>query len=97
MKVSGWFTSWFHGQDPQASPEQLMQRYVQSGKPAVLGKLVESLGDDLYHFLLSQSDPARAADLSQATWVKVMEKREYWRNEGSFQILAVYPGTQSAD
>lgn len=59
--------------DPDA---QLMWRFHRSGDARCLSQLVERLGDDLYHFLLTQSDASLAEDLSQAVWLKVLENKE---------------------
>ena len=62
-----------------------MLRYAQHGKPEHLDALVNLIGNDLYHFLLSQTDPTLAADLCQSTWLKVIEKRQYYKTGGRFK------------
>lgn len=62
-----------------------MLRYGESGKPDLLDYLVQLTGKDLYHFLLSQSEPDWASDISQVTWLKVIEKRALYKNTGRFK------------
>ena len=62
-----------------------MSQYAKSGKSELLQRLVELHADDLYHFLLSQSDIELAKDISQKTWLKVIDKREYYQSNGSFK------------
>ncbi len=80
--MTNWLSRWLK---PDESAEQLMLRYAKTGKPEWLDALVKLNGDDLYHFLLSQTDPAMAADLCQSAWVKVIEKREYYQPSGKFK------------
>lgn len=82
--MSNWFSRLFNKNDERSS-EQLMSVFAQSGKPDLLDLLIQRNGDDLYHFLLSQSDSQLASDISQTTWLKVMEKREYYKTQGSFK------------
>lgn len=79
--------SWFNRVQtlPETDPQQLMQSYVQTDKPAYLTQLIQCYGNDLYHFLLRQSDPALAADLSQQSWLKVMEQKQQFAGHSSFK------------
>lgn len=70
---------------PKKDAETLMSLYSKSGKKELLQRLVELHADDLYHFLLSQSDIELAKDVSQKTWLKVIDKREYYQANGSFK------------
>ena len=70
---------------PKKDAETLMSLYSKSGKSELLQRLVELHADDLYHFLLSQSDSELAKDISQKTWLKVIDKREYYQNKGTFK------------
>ena len=80
--MTQWFSRWFW---PAATDEDIMLRYAKVGKPELLDQLVKINGDDLYHFIVSQTDPTLAADISQATWLKVIEKRHYYQPKGSFK------------
>lgn len=82
MRVARWLADWL---TDKTSPEDVMLRYADSGKPELLDHLVQCNGKDLYHFLLSQTDPQQAADLSQSTWLKVIEKRSRYQSNGSFK------------
>jgi len=70
---------------PKKDAETLMSLYAKSGKNELLQRLIELHADDLYHFLLSQSDIELAKDISQKTWLKVIDKREYYQCNGSFK------------
>lgn len=79
--------SWLnrHSALPESDPQRLMQAYIQTDNPAYLAQLIHSYGDDLYHFLLKQSDPALAADLSQQSWLKVMQQKQQFAGHSSFK------------
>lgn len=57
----------------------LLQQYQQQADPALLRQLFLRYADDLYHFLLKQSDAELAQDLSQQTWIQLMQ------HAGSYQ------------
>ncbi len=82
MGVASWLADWL---TPNTSSEDVMLKYADSGKPELLDFLVQHNGKDLYHFLLSQTDPDWAGDLSQMTWVKVIEKRTQYLRSGRFK------------
>ncbi len=69
-----------------ASPsnEWMMERYADSGDSRLLEKLYDNCSGDLYHFMLTQSDPVLARDICQKTWLKVIEKRQLYRPSGRF-------------
>ncbi|WP_232824666.1 sigma-70 family RNA polymerase sigma factor [Algibacillus agarilyticus] len=71
--------SWFDWRHDQFDCERAMLAYAQNGNHKILDSLVNRLGDDLYFYLLSQSDNALAADISQQVWLKVIEKRQLYR------------------
>ncbi len=79
--------SWLIRRDtaPEPDPMSLMQSYIQTDNPAYLALLIHCYGDDLYHFLLKQTDPALAADLSQQSWLKVMEQKQQFAGHSSFK------------
>lgn len=66
-------------------PDSLMQHYQKTGAVKWLEGLIQHCGDDLYHFLLRQSDPVLAQDICQHTWLKVMEKRHSFRADSRFK------------
>lgn len=75
--VQRWFSG--RGEQSPADPDsQLMWRYRQSGETDTLARLMRSVGDDLYHFLLTQTDAALAEDLYQSVWLRVMERRHQY-------------------
>ncbi|SFB83680.1 sigma-70 family RNA polymerase sigma factor [Pseudoalteromonas denitrificans] len=71
--------------NPEIDAETLMSRYAKSGNNDLLKRLIELHADDLYHYLISQSDIELAKDISQKTWLKVIDKREYYQSSGTFK------------
>lgn len=61
-----------------------MAKYASSKDAMILEQLYDSCANDLYHFLLSLSDPATAKDIAQKTWLKVIEKPHLYQHSGSF-------------
>ena len=75
--VHRWFTG--RGETAPADPDsQLMWRYRQSGETETLARLMQRTGDDLFHFLLTQTDRQLAEDLYQGVWLRVMERRHQY-------------------
>lgn len=68
-----------------ASNEKLMVRYSDTGDQMLLARLYDECGNDLYHFLLTLSDATLAKDISQKTWLKVMEKKHLYQGNGLFK------------
>lgn len=62
-----------------------MLRYVEQDDRQALSALYENCGQDLYFFLLKLSDSEQARDISQKTWLKVIEKRHLYRHKGKFK------------
>lgn len=69
----------------ELSNEELMSRYVLSGEATLLARLYDNCARDLYHFLLTLSEPDLAADIAQKAWLKVMEKRHLYHSNGQFK------------
>ncbi len=67
------------------SNESLMLKYGQTGESKYLQLLVNRLADDLYHFLVSQSDTELAKDICQASWEKVIFRRRSYSDSGTFK------------
>jgi len=65
--------------------EVLMTQYRLSQESRYLEMLYDNCGNDLYHFILSQSDAELAQEICQRTWIKVMEKRNTYKSHGRFQ------------
>lgn len=63
--------------------EQVMLKLTERYDSKYLSHLVEQFNDDLYHYLLSQSDKYLAEDIVQTVWLKVIEKRHYYRIQSS--------------
>lgn len=68
-----------------SSAEQIMVRYRDTGKKRYLDQLVNVYYDDLNHYLISQSDRVVAQDISQKTWLKVIEKKALFKTHTSFK------------
>lgn len=83
LSLKTWFTRL--SSDASWSNEALMLRYASSGDNHALSTLYDACGNDLYHFILSLSDPTLAKDISQATWLKVIEKKHLYKDSGSFK------------
>ena len=71
--------------DTHWSNEALMLRYASSGDTILLSKLYNGCGNDLYHFMLTLSEPTLAKDICQMTWLKVIEKKHLYRDSGLFK------------
>lgn len=67
------------------SNDTLMNRYAETGEQALLARLYDECGDDLYHFLLAMTSPDVAMDVAQKTWLNVIEKRHLYRAGGRFE------------
>lgn len=78
IAIRDWFTR-------SLSNEQLMTRYAKLRQRQVLAQLYENCGSDLYHFLLTLSDPTTAEDIAQQVWVKIIEKRHLYTSSGQFK------------
>lgn len=69
----------------RSNNENIMLRYAKTGDKALITQLYESCGNDLYHFVLTLSDPTLAKDICQKTWVKVIEKKHLYQDSGQFK------------
>ncbi len=67
-----------------ASNEWLMTQYRLRQESKFLEQLYNNCANDLYHFLLSQSDVDTAKDVAQRTWVKVIDNRNQYQHSGRF-------------
>ena len=56
-----------------------MARYAKSGENRHLEQLIALYSNDLYHYLVTQSNTHLAYDVSQQTWLKVIEKRHLYQ------------------
>ena len=56
-----------------------MARYAKSGENRHLEQLIALYSNDLYHYLVTQSNTHLAYDVSQQTWLKVIEKRNLYQ------------------
>ncbi len=68
----------------QQTNEWLMQKYVISSDSDALSKLYENCQKDLYHFLLVSANAELAAEISQRTWLRVIEKKHLYQTDGRF-------------
>ncbi len=66
------------------SNEKLMLDYAETEDSKLLSQLYDKCADDLYHFLLTQAGNELAKDISQQTWLKVIEKKHLYRDSGRF-------------
>ena len=56
-----------------------MASYAKSGDNRYLEQLIALYSNDLYHYLVMQSNTHLAYDVSQQTWLKVIEKRHLYQ------------------
>jgi RNA polymerase sigma factor (sigma-70 family) len=69
----------------RTSNESLMLRYARSGDRALLTKLYDTCGNDLFHFVLTLCEPTLAKDICQKTWLKVIDKKHLYQHSGQFK------------
>jgi len=67
----------------QPPPEQVMADYIMLRDKKAIIELYNLFADDMYHYLLTLSDPALAQDIVQKTWLKVIEKPQSYHTVGS--------------
>ena len=65
------------------SPEEVMANYVLNRNKKAIASLYNDFADDMYHYLLTMSDPTLAQDIVQKTWLKVIEKPNNYNSAGS--------------
>jgi len=70
---------------PAYSAEQLFSLYRDSADSCYLEQLIALHGNDLYYFLLQQSDAALAGDISQQCWLTLVEQRGNFLGLSSFK------------
>ncbi|MBH0030928.1 sigma-70 family RNA polymerase sigma factor [Pseudoalteromonas sp. SWYJZ98] len=58
-----------------------MASYAKSGDNRYLEQLIALYSNDLYHYLVTQSNTHLAYDVSQQTWLKVIEKRHLYQSQ----------------
>ena len=71
--------------DNSTASQQWMADYQQTGDQAFLAKLFMLHADALYFFLLRQSNAELAADISQQSWLKLLEQRQQFQGGCSFK------------
>ena len=71
--------------DKASASQQWMTDYQQTGDQALLAKLFMVHADALYFFLLRQSNAELAADISQQSWLKLLEQRQQFQGGCSFK------------
>ena len=59
-------------------------RFTSTGDRKLFERLYDNCADDLYHFMLTQSDRNIAKDICQKTWLKVFEKPHLYNDSGRF-------------
>lgn len=65
--------------------ESLMLKYADTSDVKYLNELIKRIGDDLFHYLLSQIKADLAHDIYQITWEKVIKKRKSYSDTGSLK------------
>lgn len=67
------------------SSESLMLKYADTSDVKYLNELIKRVGNDLFHYLLSQVEADLAHDIYQITWEKVIKKRKSYSDIGSLK------------
>jgi len=68
-----------YGEREVSTAEGLMDSFIKTGDDTALSMLFDMYSNKLYYFLVVLSDTDLAADISQKTWVKVIEKRHLYK------------------
>lgn len=66
-----------------ATDTELLQRYIGNSAAGAMDELIHRHGDALYHFLLTLSDAVLAEDISQQSWLKLIEKPERYQHQAA--------------
>jgi RNA polymerase sigma factor (sigma-70 family) len=74
-----------HGARGVSTAEGLMDSFVKTGDDTALSMLFDMYANKLYYFLVVLSDADLAADISQKTWVKVIEKKHLYKKDTSVE------------
>ncbi len=69
----------------ELTSEQLYERYCEHADVSALEQLITLHGNELYHFLLRQSDRALAEDISQQCWLKLVANNAGFAGQSSFK------------
>ena len=67
------------------SPESLMSRFAAKDDKQALAALYDQHNNKLYYYLLVMSDADTAADITQRTWLKVIEKKHLYGDQAKFE------------
>lgn len=67
------------GEREAPTAESLMRSFVKTGDDTALSMLFDMYSSKLFYFLVVLSDVDMAADISQKTWVKVIEKKHLYK------------------
>jgi RNA polymerase sigma-70 factor (ECF subfamily) len=67
--------------------ESVMADYVIRKNKKALSALYDRYADDLYHYLLTMSEPALAQDIVQQTWLKLVEKPSRYQHASSVKAF----------
>lgn len=65
--------------------ETVMEQYRLTQEARYIEQLYDACARDLCHFMLSQADPQLAQEVCQLAWLRVIERRNSYRNSGSFK------------
>ena len=60
-----------------------LAQYAKTGDNRYLNQLVAQYGNDLYHYLVTQSDKDLALDICQQIWLKVIDKRDFYNDQNN--------------
>jgi RNA polymerase sigma-70 factor (ECF subfamily) len=86
MNLNNPLKTWWQSKNPFStattlSDAELLLQYIHSQQPDLIEALISRHGDALYHFLLTLADAFLAEDISQHTWLKVIEKPHAYQSK----------------
>lgn len=67
------------------SPEDALTQYIYDKNKQAMSTIYNAYANDLYHFLLSLSNPETAKDIAQKTWLLLLEHPEKCNASGSLK------------
>ncbi|MBU2864048.1 sigma-70 family RNA polymerase sigma factor [Reinekea forsetii] len=86
MSLAQPLKQWWQSKKPfsnatELTDAELLVQYIQHQHPQLIEALISRHGDALYHFLLTLADAFMAEDVSQHTWLKVIEKPNAYQHK----------------
>ncbi len=85
--IKQWWPLGFNGSSLHEQPDaELLEHYQATRSSYVLDIVIKRHADALYHFLVTISDKTLAEDISQQTWLKIVENpQRYQQGKAQFK------------